>query len=540
MSVLNSTKMYWRFIWGLRRFLKETVTLEQSQKIIKQRLADREKNLLAIVKKAIYENTRSPYLKLLGLAGCEYGDFEKMVLTEGVEPALRILSEKGVYISIEEFKGKKELSREGKVFKFEEGDFDNPLLSRDFEVRSGASRSAGTRTMYDFDYMTTNWSLYLALMFDAYDTSDIPIAIWLPIMPGYGPVALLTYTKAGKPPIKWFSPVESRDFKPSLKNRMGTNYIVNVGRLLGAKWPSPEYICFEDAWIIAEWLASTIKERGGCWMGTYPSAALRICQAAKEKDLDITGTKFLIGGEPITSAKRKEMESAGAILCPTYGFTEAGLVGYGCVNPKVSDEVQLVKDSLALIQHTREIPHAEVSIDTFLFTTLLPSAPKILLNVESGDYGIIETRDCGCKFEQIGFTDHIYNIRSYDKLASEGMTFFGSDFIRIIEEVLPAKFGGTSTDYQMVEEEDMEGKTHMYIIVNPNIGDVDEKKIIDTILSELSKGKDTQRMMTELWSQAKTLKVKRIQPITTSRGKLLPLHIQKIEKHKDTTPGSTQ
>ena len=75
--------MYWRFAWGLRRFLKEKITLEQSQEIIERRLANRESNLLTMVKRAIYDNENSPYLKLLKLAGCEYDDFEQMVQSDG-------------------------------------------------------------------------------------------------------------------------------------------------------------------------------------------------------------------------------------------------------------------------------------------------------------------------------------------------------------------------------------------------------------------------------------------------------------------------
>ena len=89
MSVLDTALTYSRFAWGLREFLKEPITLEQSRQVIKQRLADRENNLLAIVKKAIYEHEASPYLKLLKLAKCEYGDFEKAVRSEGVEHHLK-------------------------------------------------------------------------------------------------------------------------------------------------------------------------------------------------------------------------------------------------------------------------------------------------------------------------------------------------------------------------------------------------------------------------------------------------------------------
>ena len=178
MAVLDSVLIYWRFAWGLREFLKEPITLEQCRQIIKQRLVDREKNLLAIVKKAIYENEASPYLKLLKLAGCEYGDFEKMVHSEGVESSLKKIADDGVFISIEEFKGKKEVTRGGQVFRFKERDFDNPYLAGHLKASSGASRSAGTRTVYDFDYITEICTVYQIPLLDAYDALDLPFALW--------------------------------------------------------------------------------------------------------------------------------------------------------------------------------------------------------------------------------------------------------------------------------------------------------------------------------------------------------------------------
>jgi len=98
--------MYWNLAWGLREFLKETINLEQCQEIIKHGLENREQSLLDVVKRAIYGNKKSPYLNLLKLAGCEYGDFENMVHSDGIEPTLHKLRDEGVYISAEEFKGK--------------------------------------------------------------------------------------------------------------------------------------------------------------------------------------------------------------------------------------------------------------------------------------------------------------------------------------------------------------------------------------------------------------------------------------------------
>jgi len=519
--------MYGRFLRDLRRFLRETVLLERSREIVRQRLRDREKHLLAIVKRAVYENERSPYLQLLRLAGCEYGDFEHMVKSYGIENSLRRLCENGVYINIDEFKGRKETVRSGKAFRFEERDFENPFQAHHFEARSGASRSAGTRTVYDYEFVAANRAVCLILLLEAYDALDIPHAICFQTLPGCGPIRLLEHAKVGKIPVKWFAPLDRRSFKPSLRSRLGNDYIVYMGRLMGAKFPKPEWVSLDDFRQVARWMADTIKHYGGCYLATFTSIAVKICQTARENGLDITGAKFSVTGEPLTEAKRREIESAGASVCPNYIFVEAGYVGIGCFDQLGMDDVHFLKDSFALIQYRREVPHAGVSVDAFLFTSLLPSAPKVLLNTESGDYGVVETRGCGCKFGELGLTEHICHIRGFDKLTSAGMTFIGSDLLKVMEEVLPARFGGYSTDYQMVEEEDEKGHTHMSIVVSPDIGTIDEAKVISAVLAEISKGKDTQRMMAEMWSQADTLRVKRIKPLATARGKLLPLHIQR-------------
>jgi hypothetical protein len=208
-----------------------------------------------------------------------------------------------------------------------------------------------------------------------------------------------------------------------------------------------------------------------------------------------------------------------------YAFMEAGIVGLGCDNPAITDDTHLLSDCFALIQHPREVPYAGVKVNAFLFTSLLLSSPKVLLNVENGDYGIIEIRSCGCKLENAGFRFHLHNIRGFDKLTGEGMSFVGNDLIKIIEEALPSKFGGNSNMYQMIEEEDEKGHTHLSLVVSPEVGEIDSDELIQFVLSELARGEDTKRLMTEIWVKAKTMRVKRMRPVITARGKLLPLHI---------------
>jgi hypothetical protein len=530
MSLLEQAAAYWRLAWGLKGFLREPLTLEQSREIIGKGLQNREQNLLTMVKRAIYDYKASPYLKLLEVAGCEYADFEKMVRSDGIEPTLHKLSEDGVYISIEEFKGKKEVSRGGKVFKFKESDFNNPFLTRSLEASSGASRSAGTRVMMNLDRYYYN-AAHSAVAFAAHGILGKPILLWMPILPSAaGLVALLWLVKTGSVPIRWFSQVEAGTVKPALAKRLGTYYAVYASRLFGTAVPKPEYVRLDEAYKIAGYIAEVLKKGQGCVLWTFSNSAVRVCRASKQSQLDLSGTTFVVTGEPLTEAKMKEIRAAGANVISVYAVAEVGNVGFSCAGQTLApDDIHLFKESHAVIQHRRETHFGGASVDAFLFTTLLDKAAKMLLNVESGDYGIIETRQCGCKLGELGLTEHIYNIRSFDKLTGEGMTFAGTDLIRIIEEILPARFGGTSVDYQMMEEEDKQGHTRLSIIVSPEVGEIDDSALIQTVLTELSKGKDTQRMMTEMWSQAKLLRVRRQRPFVTATGKLLPLHIQKGE-----------
>src|SRR5207248_5736504 len=140
--------------------------------------------------------------------------------------------------------------------------------------------------------------------------------------------------------------------------------------------------------------------------------------------------------------------------------------------------VHFFKDGLALIQHSRPVPGAELTVDAFHFTTLLSTSPKLLLNVESDDYGLMETRSCGCPLESYGYTEHLRQIRSFRKLTGEGVTLVGSEMVHILEEVLPSRFGGSPLDYQLVEEEDEQGFTRLGLVVSPRIEIADEAAVI--------------------------------------------------------------
>ncbi len=525
MGFISDKKMYVRFALGLRKFLRQPLTLDAAQALIKRRLAERDDNFLRLVERGIFGYSRSPYLPLLKLAGCELGDIKNLLRVKGLEPTLHTLRDAGVYISFEEFKGREPMVRGGQEIPLTAHSFDNPFLSRYYRTESGGTTGAGTRVETDLEHLAA-LAANMMVTRHAHGVLDVPTAIWRGVLPdGSGINNLLVSAHLGRYPRKWFSPYISRDLKPSLKYQTATYGTVIIGRLWGKPLPWPEHIAIDNAIAVARWAAETIKSDGACLVFSPVSRALRVCLAARDAGLDLTGATFVIAGEPPTPAKVKGITASGAKYFPTYGLAESGRMAMGCCNPTDCNDLHLLKDAFAVIQKPRQVPGSEIEVAAFNVTSLLLTTPKLMLNVEIDDYGIIEQRACGCPLEELGLTDHIRDIHSFRKLTSEGVTLVGSEMIHILEDVLPSRFGGSALDYQLLEEEDEQGFTRLYLLINPTIEIADENAVIETVfaaMGESSIGADSARA---IWRQAQALKVRRGYPVWTARGKLMPLHI---------------
>jgi hypothetical protein len=128
-----------RFLLALRSFLRHPVSPDQAVAEIANRIEQRTSNLLKLVQQAVYENPASPYRWLLGQAGCEFGDFEQLVQREGAEGALQELFRHGVYLTVDEFKGKKTVARGSSTL------WINPLALRNHRSTVySAMQSSGT------------------------------------------------------------------------------------------------------------------------------------------------------------------------------------------------------------------------------------------------------------------------------------------------------------------------------------------------------------------------------------------------------------
>ncbi len=533
MSVLGTLQMYGRFGLGLRRFLREPITLAAAIAAIRQRIAEREDNFLRVVERGIFNHPRSPYLPLLRLAGCELEDIRALVRHRGLEGALRTLREAGVYVTFEECKGREPIVRAGREFPVAAHDFDNPWLERHYYSESGGSTGAGTRVHHDLDYLAVR-ATHDAVAYNAHGVLDAPVGVWRGLLPdGSGLNTTLALCRCGRPPARWFTPGTYRGLRPSLvKFRMANYLTIAVARVSGVRVPWPEHTPVEEAGRIAAWAAGMVRERGKCALAMVASRALRVSVAARDDGLNLTGVTFVISGEPVTPAKVDAILASGATYFTTYGFSEAGRIGRGCCHPTSTNDLHLLTDMCAVITHPRELPVG--TVPAFNVTSLLPSSPKILLNAESDDYGIVEERACGCPLEELGYRTHVREIYSFRKLTGEGVTMPGTDLIYILEEVLPQKFGGSALDYQFVEEENDRGLTGVVLAIAPRVPIADEAQVIETVLQAMRQRGPAGGAASETWRQAGSLRIRRAAPILTARGKLMPLYVPgRHQSHTD-------
>jgi hypothetical protein len=104
------------------------------------------------------------------------------------------------------------------------------------------------------------------------------------------------------------------------------------------------------------------------------------------------------------------------------------------------------------------------------------------------------------------------------------MTFLDTDVIRVLEEVLPRRFGGAPTHYQLVEEESNDGRALVCLLVHPAVGAVDISAVGEAFLGAIA-GVGGQQTMGQVWRDAGLFRVERREPLTTGSGKILHLHV---------------
>jgi hypothetical protein len=515
-----------RLLAGLPFLLRRPMQPERARVLLQQRLDQRESDFLALVQQTIYENSNSPYKQLLEAVGCEFGDLKRNVEAEGVEGALEALYREGVYLTVDEFKGRQPVTRGSRTIHVEPGRLRNPAAGFHMLSQTSGSRGAPIKVPIDLAHIKDRL-VDLSLTLEARGGGGWQSAVW-GIPGGAALINVLLFSGIGQPPVRWFSQLDLAAPGLHPRYRLSVRLLRRGAALGGVSLPAPRFVPVRSPLEIVHWMAEVLRAGGTPHLYAYTSTAVSLCHAASEAGIPLAGAQLTLTGEPITETRMSAIRAAGAEATTNYGSNEAGgFIGYGCLEPETPDEVHLHHDLHAIIQADKQKMHAPFPRDALLISSIRRTAPLILLNVSMGDRGNVVRRECGCPMQRLGWTTHLHTLRSFEKLTAGGITFFDTDVIRVLEEVLPTEFGGGPTDYQLVEEEAPGGSPRLRLLVNPSIGTLDDGAVANVFLDAIGEGSGGPRVAERVWREAQLLTVERREPERTPSGKILHLHVRR-------------
>jgi hypothetical protein len=298
-----------------------------------------------------------------------------------------------------------------------------------------------------------------------------------------------------------------------------------VGRLAGLEFPATEHVPLEDPIRIVRWMDETLRQRRTPHLTTAVSAAIRLSECALAAGIDLSGAQLTVGNEPLTRARLDAIERCGAHAVPAYGAVDGPGLAVFCLAPQEADEFHLQHDICAMIQPGLEGATDELPPNALLVSSLHRSTRYVEINLSLGDQAVMTQRDCGCAIGDLGLHTHLHSVRSFEKLTAVGMTFLDSDIIPVLEEVLPGRFGGAPTHYQIVETEGRNGAPQVTLLIHPCVGQVNEREAADAFLSSIGQRSSTARMMELTWRSAGLPLVERRPPMATAGGKILHVHV---------------
>jgi hypothetical protein len=509
-----------RLLLGLPWFLRRPAPAREAPRIIRQRLERRGATFLDLVRRAIYARPGSPYHRLLRMAGCEHGDLVRLVERDGVEGALGALYRAGVFLRVDEARGRRPVVRGTERFTIRPGALHNPLLTTHFRMHTGGSGGAPATIPIDLATIRDR-AVNRQILLEARGGVGAAYVEWG--VPGSQTLfTVLEYACAGLPVRHWLLKVDPASPELHAAYRGSLRLTRWASLAAGRPLPRPEHVPPDRAIDVARRMAAIVAAGETVWYNGTVSGAVAIARAALEAGLDLRGARFSAGSEPMTEARQAAIRRAGISVVVGFGTTETSRIGYGCLDEGAVDDVHLLGDLNAIVQPGSAAAPG-LPPQALLLTTVSPTAPTVALNLSLGDQGRLDARDCGCPYRRVGWTTRLGQIESFEKLNAGGMTFLDTDVVRILEADLPARFGGGPTDYQLVEEERLDGLPRIVLAVRPGAADADPATIAAWFLDRLGQGSGAERVMALTWRQSGILEVVRRAPAATAAGKILPV-----------------
>ncbi|HXE80472.1 MAG TPA: hypothetical protein VNK41_06955 [Vicinamibacterales bacterium] len=487
---------------------------------VRERFERRVDDFIETVRRVVFENPGNPYHALFRLAGCTFGDFAQSVRRDGLEPTLSALQRGGVYLTHEEFKGRRPIVRGSLEIQARPDRFVNPSVRALLETTSSGSTGPPSRTPKGLE-RTLYTEACQRLVYQEYGLHRAAYVELRTILPGTtGLNHVLRRERMGFAPGAWLC--AGRSLRRDGDYRLATYALLLMLRTKGLRPPFPRLLADGDFLTPARWVAARRREGRACLISGMTSAVTRVAAAALEHGLDIRGSVAQTGGEPITEAKHALFRRAGLLPLNGYWTNEVGLIGLSCPAMAADgDAVHHFSEATAVVPRHGSVPGWPVPVDSLLFTTLLPFSPLLLINVEVGDTAVIEPARCGCPLARLGLATQLRGIHSVGKLTGQGMTVLGADIVAILEAALPARLGGAPGDFQLVEHEGRD-QTELLLLVSPRVPIPGTEAVREAFFEELRR-RDGGLQAERIWRQSQTLRVIVAEPTGTASGKVPPL-----------------
>ena len=314
-----------QFFLRLPGYLRHPLTLSEAQMALTERLERRGEAFLERVRVDILANPSNPYTQLLRHAGCEYGDIEGETRRDGVEAALRTLLKAGVYLTVDEFKGRQPARRGSAEIAVWPNLLQSPRAAGHLPGKSGGSRSQGTPVMTDLAFIRACAS-NTAVSLGVRGGLGWRKSVWE--SPGAGlRFRTVKYAGFGEPPAANFTQIDTRSGEIPAYYLWNQRMIGWVSQLAGRSLPWPAYTPMSDPSPLVKWIQHMRQSDEIPHCQTFPGSAVVLARWAVENGEDISGAWVTISGEPITAARIATIEAAGCHVIPRYGSMETGAIG---------------------------------------------------------------------------------------------------------------------------------------------------------------------------------------------------------------------
>ena len=500
---------------GVRRLVRHPVARAEAEATVAEEVRTAGDRFLQVLDRLVWPFPASPTRRLLDVAGMEPEDVRRCVADHGLDGALDVLKDTGVYVSYEEYQGKVDARRGSSTLHFSPPEFFNPVVPADYMGSTGGSSGEGTAMELSFAWQRRQ-GVQRAIQYAMTGVAGAPTAVWLPVFPsaaGFG--AVLKISAGGNRPERWFSQIPGRLEGVAGHKQAANRLLPALSTLTRTGLPAPEHVPGDEPEAVVRWMQDAMARAGRITITGYASSLTAAARWAMAHDIDLSGVVAYPASEPVTAGKLASMRAAGMEAYAMYALVPEGTMGMAC--PSCDDEeYHLWEHEVGVV--TRRRPRGDgTEVDAFCLTSLALIAPRVLVNVENDDYGEVRRGvPCDCALGRLGLTTRLSHIRGISKVVAAGVTLEGHVFDEIAERLLPKALGGGPGDYQFVEVDEAEGTT-MVLRIHPDVPGIDDAAALGAVRQALATT-DNGLLASAVWG---SFRIERRPPSITPAGKLL-------------------